>query len=117
MEQLNRIELRGSVGFVRQQTFNGRMVVRLSVATNYVYKDKNGEPVIETTWHNVTAWEGKGCQHLDKIEKGSRVYVLGRLRGQRYTDAEGIERYAFEVVAYQLSLVEDNTPTQYEFPG
>ena len=117
MEQLNRIELRGTVGFIRQQTFNGRMVVHLSVATNYVYKDRNGEPVIETTWHNVTAWEGKGCANLDKIEKGCKVGVVGRLRGQRYTDAEGIERYAFEVVAYQLNLIEDASPIQYEFPG
>ena len=117
MEQINRIELRGSVGFVRQQTFGGHKVVHLSVATNYVYKDRNGEPVIETTWHNVTAWEGKGCANLDKIEKGTRVHVRGRLRGQRYTDAEGIERYAFEVIAYQMDLVEDNTPTQYEFAG
>ena len=117
MEQLNRIELRGSVGFVRQQIFNGRRVVHLSLATNYVYKDKNGEPVIETTWHNVTAWEGKGCANLEKIEKGSRIQVRGRLRGQHYTDSEGVERYAYEVIAYELSLVTDNTPTQYEFPG
>lgn len=117
MEQLNRIELRGSVGFIRQQVVNGRMVVHLSVATNYVYKDRNGDPVIETTWHNVSAWEGKGCPNLGKIEKGCKVYVQGRLRGQRYTDSEGIERYAFEVVAYQLNLLEDPSPFQYEFVG
>lgn len=117
MEQLNRIELRGSVGFVRQQVVNGRMVVHLSVATNYVYKDRNGDPVIETTWHNVSAWEGKGCPNLGKIEKGCKVYVQGRLRGQRYTDSEGIERYSFEVVAYQLNLLEDPSPFQYEFVG
>ena len=117
MEQLNRIEIRGTVGFVRQQAVNGKLVAHLSVATNYVYKDRNGEPVIETTWHNVSAWEGKGCPELRKIEKGCRVYVLGRLRGQRYTDSEGIERYAFEVLAYQLDLLKDTSPVQYEFVG
>ena len=117
MEQLNQILIRGTVGFVRQQTVNNRMVIHLSVATNYVYKDRNGDPVIETTWHNVTAWEGKSFTNLDKIEKGSKVEVQGRLRGQRYTDSEGIERYAFEVVAYSLKLLGDPSPLQYEFPG
>ncbi len=117
MEQLNRIELRGTVGFVRQQTVNGKMVAHLSVATNYVYKDRSGEPVIETTWHNVTGWEGKGCPDLAKIEKGCKVYVFGRLRGQRYTDAEGIDRYSYDILAYQLNLIEDPTPFQYEFVG
>ena len=87
MEQLNQIKLRGTVGFVRQQNVNGRMVVHLSVATNYVYKDRNGDPVIETTWHNVTAWEGKSFTNLAKFEKGCKVEVEGRLRGQRYTDS------------------------------
>ena len=54
---------------------------------------------------------------MRKIEKGCRVYVIGRLRGQRYTDSEGIERYAFEVVAYQLDLLKDTSPIQYEFVG
>lgn len=117
MEQLNQIRIRGSVGYVRQQTVNGRMVVHLSVATNYVYKDRNGEPVIETTWHNVSAWEGKSCPDLGRIEKGSKVEVFGRLRGQRYTDSEGVERYAFEVIAYQLNQIEDPSPFQYEFVG
>ena len=117
MEQLNQIKLRGTVGFVRQQNVNGRMVVHLSVATNYVYKDRNGDPVIETTWHNVTAWEGKSVTNLAKFEKGCKVEVEGRLRGQRYTDSEGIERYAFEVVAYHLNLIEAASPLQYEFPG
>lgn len=54
---------------------------------------------------------------LARIEKGNKVYVQGRLRGQRYTDSEGIERYAFEVLAYQLNKIEDASPVQYEFAG
>ena len=117
MEQINRIELRGTVGFVRTQTVNSRRVARFSVATNYVYKDRAGEPVIETTWHNVSAWEGRGTQDIGKVEKGSKVHVLGRLRGQRYTDAEGIERYSYEVAAQQLNVIDDPASLQYEFQG
>lgn len=49
MEQLNRIELKGNVGNVKVQTVGDNEVARFSVATNYVFKGKDGQPVIETT--------------------------------------------------------------------
>ena len=84
MEQLNRIELRGNVGSVRLQAVGDKQVAKLTVATNYIYKGKDGEPVIETTWHNVTAWEGKNIANLSKVEKGDKVHILGRLRKKIY---------------------------------
>ena len=107
MEQLNRIELKGNVGNVKVQTFGENEVVRLSVATNYVYKGRDGNPVIETTWHNVTAWNGKGMPDFHKIEKGSCVYVSGRLRQQKFEGADGTEKQIFEVLANRLALIED----------
>ena len=50
MEQINKIELRGNVGNVKLQTVGNNENIRFSVATNYAYKDKEGRPVIETTW-------------------------------------------------------------------
>lgn len=115
MEQLNKIELRGNVGFVRVQTVGDKRVMHLSVATNYVYKGRNGEPVIETTWHNVTVWEGKNTPDFSKVEKGSKVFISGRLRFQRYNDNDGIERVVYDVIANQLSVLDDPSPLQYEF--
>lgn len=69
MEQLNRIEIRGNVGNVRIQNVGGRNVARMTVATNLAYKAQDGCAVIETTWHNVTAFEGKEIHGLEKIEK------------------------------------------------
>ena len=114
MEQMNRIELRGNIGSVRVQSYRGQRVAKITVATNYVYKGTGGEPVIETTWHNVSAWEGKGMPPFDQLEKGSRIQVSGRLRSQRYTDAEGIERTAYEVLAKRMQLLEDVEPFAYE---
>lgn len=71
MEQLNRLEIRGNVGNVNILRVGDTRVAHFSVATNFAYKGRNGEPVIETTWHNVTAWEGnKGIPSLDIICKG-----------------------------------------------
>jgi len=55
MEQINRIELRGIIGHVKVQKIQDLSMARLSVATNYAYKDRNGTPIIETTWHDVVA--------------------------------------------------------------
>lgn len=114
MEQLNRIELRGVVGFTRLQSFNDTRMLSFSLATNHAYKDRDGNAVIDTSWHNVVAWEGRGIQDLDKITKGSKVYVQGRIRYQKYTGNDGIERYSTEVFANRLVIIEDPEPLQYE---
>lgn len=115
MEQLNRIELRGKVGFSRVQQFNSRRVAHFTVATNYAYKDRDGVPVIETTWHSVSAWEGRDVVNPDQIRKGSKVYVVGRLRSQNYTDKEGQERAIYEVLANKVALVEELDQPQNDF--
>ena len=62
----------------------------------------------------MSAWEGKGMPSFDDIAKGGKIYVMGRLRSQRYTDADGIERTAYEVLAKRILLIEDVEPFSYE---
>ncbi|MCQ2172957.1 MAG: single-stranded DNA-binding protein [Bacteroidales bacterium] len=114
MEQLNRIELRGTVGSVRLQTFNDTQVARLSIATNVAYRDREGSAVIETTWHNVNAWEGKEIRDLSKIEKGTKLYVEGRIRNTRSVGPDGIDRTYYEIQANRLVIIDGNEPLQYE---
>ena len=107
MEQLNRIELRGNVGNNKVQIVGESQVARFSLATNYLFKGKDGNGVVETTWHNVVAWSGKGMpDNLDKIEKGAAVHVIGRLRQQRFTGQDGIERTIYEVLAKTVEIIE-----------
>lgn len=108
MEQLNRIEIRGHVGAIRKSRVSDKTVANLTVATSYAYKGKDNCPIIETTWHNVTAWEGKDITCLDSIQKGSKVYITGRIRNQRYTDADGVERASTEIIANQIIPVADD---------
>ena len=105
MEQLNRVELRGTVGSVYVKDFVNTRVANFSVATNYCYKDREGCPVIETTWHRVIAWENQDTADAFKLEKGSLVHVLGRIRIQRYTGADGVERQAVEIVAQKVEYI------------
>jgi len=105
MEQLNRIELRGIIGSVYVKDFGNTKVANMSVATNHSFKDREGCPVIETTWHYVVAWEGEGIPNLSQLRKGASVHVLGRLRSRKYTSSEGSERVIYEVLASKVETL------------
>lgn len=114
MEQLNRIELRGVVGNVRVMTFDENKMAQISLATNYAYKDRDGTAVIDTSWHHIVAWEGRNVQQLEKIGKGSRLYVQGRVRYRNYTGVDGVDRVATEILASRLNILSDDDSMQYE---
>lgn len=105
MEQLNKVELIGVVGSVRTQTIDGLQQARIMLATNYAYKNKEGELVIETTWHNITAWEGRNMPDFSEIQKGTNLKVIGRLRYERYTTPEGHEVAHTDVMAHKIEFV------------
>lgn len=111
MEHINRIELKGRVGTVRSNTFNDNRVVNFTMVTDLLYKNRNGEPVSESTWFNVVAWEGKEIHDMDKVEKGVAVHVSGRIRTTKYTNSEGVEKQFYEVMAAKLRVLDDeNVP-------
>lgn len=105
MEQLNKVELIGTVGSVYVKDFGNTRCANFSVATNHCFKDSEGCPVIETTWHRVIAWENRDTADAFSLEKGSQVHVIGRLRIQRYTGADGVERQTVEIVASKVESV------------
>ena len=114
MEQLNKIELRGVVGSVKIQSFADNRMARFTLATNYAYKDREGCAVIDTSWHTVIAWENKNITELNRLERGSKVYVQGRLRYQKYTGSDGVEKVLTEVIANRLIILDEPDPLQYE---
>ena len=108
MEHLNQIELRGIIGSVYVKDFVNAKVANFSVATDYCYIAQDGTRVIDVTWHRVVAWEGKQIQNLSDLKKGSPVHVIGRLRMQRYTDANGAERSTYEIIAHKVEIIDAN---------
>lgn len=107
MEHINRIEIQGRVGTVRTNIVNETMVANFSVATDYLYKGKDGTGVSETTWHNVVAWAGKEMPDLRRVTKGTPVYVSGRMRTSKYTTSEGVEKHFYEILAYKVRILGD----------
>ena len=105
MESINKIELQGYVGTVRANTVGEKQVVNFSVATEFMYKGKDGAGVSETTWHNVVAWSSKEMPDLSGIVKGVPVHIVGRMRCNKYTNAEGTDKLFYEVAASQIRIL------------
>lgn len=114
MEHLNRIELRGVVGTVRLQTVEGKKVARITLVTNRAYRGREGEPVIESTWHNISAWENKETTGLENIQRGDKLWVTGRVRNQHYTGSDGVERYSSDITAYKVQPIPRDEQLAYE---
>lgn len=109
MEQLNRIAIRGYIGGVKVHEVNNSKVARFSIVTHYAFKSKNGTDMVETMWHNVTAWEGRTINDISRIKTGNPAYVIGRLKQYKYVDVEGMTRTMYEIVAYTVEIYEGET--------
>lgn len=106
MEHINRIEIAGQVGSAKTSEIGGRTLLRLCVATNYIYKGRDGMAIVETTWHNVSYWLPAG-EDATGFTKGAHIRITGRLRNQRYTSSDGTERSTCEIVANTLELIQE----------
>ncbi len=113
MEQLNRIELIGTVGNVRLLASDPG-IARISVMTNYAYRDRTGNAVVETAWHNVTASQGNRICDLTLLKKGDGVHLTGRVRYQKYIAVDGAEHTVTDIIAHSMEILTDKEPVTWE---
>ena len=109
MSARNHITLIGNLGGDPElKTFeSGNTMVRFSVATSENYKNKQGEKVTETQWHNIVAW-GNNAKAAERfLKKGASVTLHGKLTYRQY-EKDGSKRTATEIV------MESFIPHQYE---
>ncbi|GAB4247059.1 MAG: single-stranded DNA-binding protein [Saprospiraceae bacterium] len=85
---------------------SGAAVAKFSLATNEYYKDKEGNKVEQSEWHQVIAWRSQAEFAEKYLRKGMLVYVEGKLTHRDYTDKDGIKRYITEVVLNNIQLLE-----------
>lgn len=111
---VNRVTLLGNVGAdptIRDAA--GTMVAHFRVATTERWKDKgSGESKEATEWHTVNAWRGLAKIVGDRVRKGDKVYVEGKLKTRKYTDGQGVERFTTEVEANAVEVFAAKAATQ-----
>ena len=108
MDFLNKIEIRGIVGNSNIQKIGDTRLCRFSVVTELAYKGNDGTNIIECTWFSVSATQGKDIQDLDAITRGAIVHVIGRLKCNRYTDGNGVDRVMYEIVARKVDIMKED---------
>jgi single-strand DNA-binding protein len=104
-EGLNRVLLLGNLGADPELrvTPGGQAVLKLRLATNETYVDKNNVRQERTEWHRVTVW-GRRAEALGKfLQKGESLFVEGRLQTSSY-EKNGEKRYSTEIVASNIIL-------------
>ena len=103
----NKVQLIGNLGQNPEvkELNGGKKVAKFSLATNETYRNKAGEKVTDTQWHNLVAW-GKTADIIAQyLKKGSEVAVEGKLLNRNYTDKEGVKRYVTEVQVSDLLML------------
>jgi single-strand DNA-binding protein len=94
---LNKVTLIGNPGI---KMLEGNIkVAKFSLATTESYKDKDGNVQSETEWHNVVAQRTLSDLTDKYLQKGSRIYLEGKLKTRSYEDKEGTKKYLTEIIA------------------
>jgi len=105
---INKVILVGRLGNdpdVRS-TNSGMTVATISLATSYSEKNQvTGEWEDKTEWHRVIFFDKLAEIIKEYLKKGSQIYVEGRLRTNKWQDADGKDRYTTEVIARDMEMM------------
>lgn len=108
MASVNKVIIVGNLGRDPETRYmpSGDAITNIAVATADSWKDKaTGEKKEQTEWHRISAF-GKLAEIMGQyLKKGSQVYIEGSLRTRKYTDKDGIERYATEIRADSMQML------------
>lgn len=105
---VNKVILVGNLGKDPEVRYmsNGAAVANVSIATSESWKDKqSGEVQERTEWHNVVFFNRLAEIVGEFLKKGSQVYIEGALRTRKYTDKNGIDRFATEIIASEMQML------------
>lgn len=120
MSGVNKVILIGNLGKdpeVRSLE-GGAKVASFSLATNEVFKGKDGNKVEQTEWHNIVVWRGLAELAEKYLRKGSQIYLEGKIKTRSWDDKDGNKRYTTEIVGDNMTFLgkpmsdsQNNPPT------
>ena len=114
---VNKVILVGNLGKDPEVRYleNGTAVGNFPIATSESYKDREGNRIDQTEWHNIVVWRKLAEIAESYLKKGSQIYLEGKLRTRSWDDQQGNKRYTTEVVADTFTMLgkkEDSQNTQ-----
>ncbi len=103
---LNQCQFIGRLGRDVELRFlpNGDPVANFSIACGWKTKDKEG-----AEWVAVVAFGKLGEICGQYLRKGQQVFVQGRMRTEKYTDKNGVEKYSVKIIADRMQMLGGKT--------
>lgn len=108
MASLNKVIIIGNLGRDPETKYmpSGDCMTTIAVATTETWKDKQtGEKKESTEWHRITFFGKLAEIAAQYLNKGSQVYVEGSLRTRKYTDKDGVEKFATDIKADEMKML------------
>lgn len=98
---------------------NGDVLCNFGLATLEKWKTKTGESAEKTEFHNITMYRRLAEIAGQYLKKGSQVYLEGKIQTRKYTDKNGVERTAYDIIVNEMKMlggVNDGQQAQAETP-
>ena len=103
----NHVQLIGSLGkeVEYKQLENGNAIARVSIATKEVFKNNQGERIVDLQWHHLVGW-GKIAEIMHVLmKKGKEVAIQGKLTHRSFDDPEGNTRYLSKIIVNEFMVL------------
>jgi len=84
---------------------NGVKKASFPLATTESYKDKEGNRVDQTEWHNIVLWRGLAEVAEKYLNKGKQIFLEGRIRTRSWDDKDGNKRYTTEILGDNMTML------------
>ena len=103
---MNKVFLFGNVGKDPEARTleSGKKLAKFTLATSSYSRDKEGNKVTQTEWHNIVVWDKLAETVQSYVKKGSAVIVEGEIRYRQYTDKDGNTKYFTEILGNAVHL-------------
>lgn len=106
---VNKVILIGNLGKDPEVRYmpSGGAVASVTLATSESWKDKQtGEKKEHTEWHNLTLFGRLAEIAGEYLKKGSKVYVEGSIRTEKWQDKEGKDRYTTKIIVNDMQMLD-----------
>lgn len=105
---VNKATLIGNLGRDPEVRYldSGVAVANFPLATSERYRNKEGNYVDRTEWHNIVMWRGLAETAGKYLKKGSTIYIEGRITTRSWDDAEGQKKYRTEIEASEMLMLD-----------
>ncbi|MBL4655231.1 MAG: single-stranded DNA-binding protein [Bacteroidia bacterium] len=108
MKGINKVTLIGNLGKDPEVRYleDGTAIAKFSLATTESYKNKAGEKVESTEWHNIVLWRGLAEIAEKYLTKGKAIYLEGKIKSRSWEDKEGNKKYITEINGDNLLMLD-----------